>query len=274
MTMKKNLPDVAIETHANKFPPLDWVGMEGIELPVLLKQEDELYRIPSRVDAKVSLDKKSARGIHMSRLYLLTQEILSQSEMSLSLLGQAVDEFLKTHTELSSKALVRVQFEVPLLRKALKSSYKAWRSYPVILTALNVNGQNKYFIEVQIAYSSTCPASAALARQLVQENFQRQFDGQNLDFETIYNWLGDAQGILATPHAQRSYARVKVEVGASFKLFHLVDLIEEALQTAVQGAVKREDEQEFALRNGQNLMFCEDAARRVGQVLSQSGDIC
>ena len=30
-------------------------------------------------------------------------------------------------------------------------------------------------------------------------------------------------------------------------------------------AVKREDEQAFALRNGQNLMFCEDAARRLKQ---------
>ena len=39
----------------------------------------------------------------------------------------------------------------------------------------------------------------------------------------------------------------------------------------MQTAVKREDEQEFALRNGQNLMFCEDAARRVKQVL-EAGD--
>ena len=35
-------------------------------------------------------------------------------------------------------------------------------------------------------------------------------------------------------------------------------------------AVKREDEQEFALRNGQNLMFCEDAARRIARALNQA----
>ena len=43
----------------------------------------------------------------------------------------------------------------------------------------------------------------------------------------------------------------------------LVDLIEAALQTPVQAAVKREDEQAFTLLNGQNLMFCEDSARRI-----------
>ena len=37
--------------------------------------------------------------------------------------------------------------------------------------------------------------------------------------------------------------------------------------------MKREDEQEFALRNGQNLMFCEDAARRVKEALDQKKQI-
>ena len=46
-------------------------------------------------------------------------------------------------------------------------------------------------------------------------------------------------------------------------LFELIDGAEETLQTPVQAAVKRADEQEFALRNGRNLMFCEDASRRL-----------
>ena len=33
------------------------------------------------------------------------------------------------------------------------------------------------------------------------------------------------------------------------------------IKTPVQTVVKREDEQEFARLNGQNLMFCEDACR-------------
>lgn len=270
---KRNLPDVAKETHTEKFAPIDWVGMGSIELPILLKQNDGTYRIPSRVNAKVSLDKTPSRGIHMSRLYLITQDVLSKNEMTLGLLGKATDEFLKTHEELSTQAWVQVQFEAPLMRKALKSANQAWRSYPVTLSTVNHNGQKKHYVEVVVTYSSTCPASAALSRQLIQDGFKQQFESQSLDFDVVHSWLGTPQGIVATPHAQRSFARVKVEVAADYDFTQLIDIVEEALQTAVQGAVKREDEQEFALRNGQNLMFCEDAARRVKESLDAQQEI-
>ena len=45
------------------------------------------------------------------------------------------------------------------------------------------------------------------------------------------------------------------------------------LATPVQTAVKREDEQAFARLNADNLMFCEDAARRVASVLSKDSRI-
>ncbi|MNL51431.1 hypothetical protein D3C87_1745330 [compost metagenome] len=41
----------------------------------------------------------------------------------------------------------------------------------------------------------------------------------------------------------------------------------------MQTAVKRADEQAFALANGQNLMFCEDAARRLNIALKRSPGI-
>jgi len=42
-----------------------------------------------------------------------------------------------------------------------------------------------------------------------------------------------------------------------------IDYAEVALGTAVQTAVRRSDEQALAVASGQNLMFCEDAARRL-----------
>jgi GTP cyclohydrolase I len=44
--------------------------------------------------------------------------------------------------------------------------------------------------------------------------------------------------------------------------------VENSLQTPVQATVKREDEQAFALLNGRNLMFCEDAGRRIQTALN------
>jgi len=126
-------------------------------------------------------------------------------------------------------------------------------------------------LEARVTYSSTCPCSAALARQLVQEQFRKDFPADGaVDAEAVLRWLGTEQGIMATPHSQRSHADVKVKLGAGvgeFPIIDLVDVIEGALKTPVQTAVKREDEQAFTRLNGQNLMFCEDAARRMQQAL-------
>jgi GTP cyclohydrolase I len=124
---------------------------------------------------------------------------------------------------------------------------------------------------VTVAYSSTCPCSAALARQLVQERFRRDFSGRDVvTQEAVDAWLGLEASIVATPHAQRSYAVLEVELDPTAALAgrgpwftDLIDLVEAALKTPVQAAVKREDEQEFARLNGTNLMFCEDAGRRL-----------
>ncbi|HTC27921.1 GTP cyclohydrolase, FolE2/MptA family, partial [Dyella sp.] len=81
--------------------------------------------------------------------------------------------------------------------------------------------------------------------------------------------------IVATPHAQRSVARLLVRFvdGAPLKLIDLLDTVEHSLGTPVQTAVKREDEQAFALANGSNLMFCEDAARRIQRALDADKNI-
>lgn len=261
------LPDVALENSRIAFPAIDWVGMKGIEVPVLWEQGGQSFRLPAKADAFVSLDKKAARGIHMSRLYLHCQKYLSERPMSFSLLGELVQEFLKSHEDLSQQARCSVAFDLPLIRSALKSDNSSWRTYPLTLRSAVVDGELRYYAQIKVTYSSTCPASAALSRQLIQEAFDSKFKNQTLDFSKIYEWLGTTQGIVATPHAQRSIARILVEVKSDFDLIQLIDVIEDSLQTAVQGAVKRVDEQEFALRNGQNLMFCEDAARRVKAAL-------
>lgn len=271
-THRPSLPDVAGESASQ---PLDWVGMKKIEIPVLLAGPEGSFRQAARADAQVSLDRGAGRGIHMSRLYLLVQDGLGRKVLSFDLLHELVGEFLKTHEGLSTSARLEVRLPWPLLRKALKSGNSAWRTYPVTMSCEILGGEVSFFLEVLVTYSSTCPASAALSRQLIQQNFEKRFADRELDFAEMSQWIGSPEGIIATPHAQRSEATVKVRVPANASLtpLALIDLVEEALQTPVQGAVKREDEQEFALRNGQNLMFCEDAARRVKTALDAHAEI-
>jgi len=178
-----------------------------------------------------------------------------------------------SHADLSTRALLEIRFDHFLRRRALKSDNSGWNHYPVRLRAQQQDGVAHVELGVEVTYSSTCPCSAALARQLIQEQFQRDFaDGGSVDAQEVLAWLGTEQGILATPHSQRSVAEVLVRLapgsGDELPITALVDVVEGALKTPVQAAVKREDEQEFARLNGQNLMFCEDAGRRIKAALN------
>ncbi|WP_271409884.1 GTP cyclohydrolase FolE2 [Pseudomonas sp. Q1-7] len=258
-----HLPDVAAQT-ATLNLPLDWVGMCDIAQSLTLEGQ----RISARADAGVSLDDAGARGIHMSRLYLALAE-LEQEELSADLLRQVLARFLDSHRDLSSSASLRLRGELLLKRSALVSPLAGWKAYPWEIHARQDPWGFHVELQLEVAYSSTCPCSAALARQLIQQRFAEEFADRPLERHQVLAWLGSTRGIVATPHSQRSSARLWVRLGGCTQIpvRHLVDMTEQALGTAVQTAVKRADEQAFALANGQNLMFCEDAARRVGGAL-------
>lgn len=271
------LPDVALETHADRAGPLDAVGMQAVEMPVLIAGADGCaQRASARVDAFVDLADADARGIHMSRLYLHLDRHLSAEPLSPASLRRLLRDFLESHAQLSTRALVRIRFEHLVRRAALASAHTGWRAYPVEIAARMTRERFEVEVAFDVQYSSTCPASAALARQLIQQRFAEDFPaGAAPDRAAVLDWLGRSDGIVATPHSQRSTASVRLRLvdGAPFAIEAWIDAVEHALQTPVQTAVKREDEQAFALANGQNLMFCEDAARRMRRALDADARI-
>ena len=95
-------------------------------------------------------------------------------------------------------------------------------------------------MHLDYVYSSTCPCSLELSEHARRTRNQ-----------------------IATPHSQRSVARVSVElVGDDVLWFEdLVELCNAAIPTETQVMVKREDEQAFAELNGSNPIFVEDAVR-------------
>jgi GTP cyclohydrolase I len=267
------MPDIANEARSALAGQLAWVGMAGIDAPILIADADgQLVRFGARVDASVNLSRPDVRGIHMSRLYLHVERALAAEPVSPCSLRRLLKDFLDSHAGLSDRAMVALRFDYLVRRPALVSDNTGWKSYPVTVRAQLDRGQFTLELGVEVAYSSTCPCSAALARQLVQEDFAARFAaGDLLDREQVLAWLGSEQGIAATPHSQRSRAEVRARLAPSFAnlpVLDLVDAIESALQTPVQAAVKREDEQAFAELNAANLMFCEDAARRVATALA------
>lgn len=260
------LPDIAAQA-SQKTLPLKWVGMCDVALPIHFQGQT----IAAHADVGVSLDDGHARGIHMSRLYLALAA-LENMELTPPLLHSVLQCFLESHQGLSNNAYLDLHFGLMLQRPALVSPLRGWKTYPV---RLKCRVEHKVFhveLFVQIPYSSTCPCSAALARQAIQQQFLNDFANREVEHHALLEWLGTSRGIVATPHSQRSIAHLEVRLKPGMQTLRIEALIngaEGALGTAVQTAVKRADEQAFALANGQNLMFCEDAARRLHLALRE-----
>lgn len=270
-------PDVAAESLSIGEEAIDWVGMQGIDMPILFDAGNgNLQPCPAKVDAFVNLIHPERRGIHMSRLYLLVNEHLGAAPIGAGMLESLLQAFQRSHRDLSDRARICIHFQHLVRRKALRSNHHGWRAYPVSIEATLTGDAFRLALCTEIVYSSTCPASAALSRQLVQKQFATDFRaGRPVSHADVFAWLGSERGMVATPHAQRSVARLRVRFvrGAALNLINLLDRIERSLGTAVQTAVKREDEQAFALANGRNPMFCEDAVRRIRRVLDADDGI-
>ncbi|WP_448211793.1 GTP cyclohydrolase FolE2 [Colwellia sp. MEBiC06753] len=273
--MPTSMPDIANHTTAQTEGKLDWVGMSNIEMPIMVSAKDQPEKMVSaHIDAFVNLKEPEAKGIHMSRLYLLLDDLSNNQSLDYANLANLLDSFISSHQELSDHAKVQFKFDYHLRRKSLISGKQGWKAYPITLTGELTNGELNVELALEVRYSSTCPCSAALARQLIQREFLNKFnDSASIDKNVMHEWLGTTEGIVATPHSQRSIAQVKVKLDNTINTFpieELVNTLEDTLQTPVQAAVKREDEQEFARLNGQNLMFCEDAARKLQHALNQT----
>ncbi|MFC3552178.1 GTP cyclohydrolase FolE2 [Lysobacter cavernae] len=268
----RRLPDVAFDAAA-AARPLDWVGMSNIALPLRVGAGDgEAMTVAASVDVSVDLKDANTRGIHMSRMYLQLQHAFASETVTPAGLRRVLQTLVDSQGGISSAARLVLRYEQLLLRPALASDNAGWKRYPVEIDASLRDGHLHLGLRFAVEYSSTCPASAALSRQLNAERFAEDFAvARPLSTAVVAEWLASERGLAGTPHAQRSRADIHVELRPAFDelpLVAMIDAIEQALATPVQTAVKREDEQAFARLNAENLMFCEDAARRVAAALA------
>ncbi len=268
------LPDVAEDTIAGVRKRIDRVGMSGIELALRRVGSDGItVRVPARAEAAVSLDDPEAKGIHMSRLFLHLQEVLDARDFAPAAVESVIAGFVASHREISGSASLAVDFEHLVRRPSLISDLSGWRSYPVRVEASGDSASIAHTLHVRLTYSSTCPCSAALSRQLIQDRFVASFgDRKNVSVEDVTAWLGTQRAIAALPHSQRSHADVTVRLSGGlndYPIDRIIDHCEAAVGTPVQTAVKRADEQEFARLNAERLMFVEDASRLLARALDE-----
>lgn len=241
---------------SSHYSQLDWVGMTQVQTLVLVKtQGDGITSLPALMDVGVDLT-ENHRGIHMSRLYRLHQELILNQPLHQEQLSKFATQSLESHAELSRHFACKFKLNWPMQTVSLKSNLSGFRNYPVEVIFEKNAQQEKVWLQIEVLYSSTCPQSAGLSMEVLKAH-----EAEN-KYATI-------DRLPATPHAQRSRAVVQVQVDSlqQEQIESLIRKVEIALGTPVQTTVKKEDEMKFAQLNAENLMFCEDAARKIARSL-------
>ena len=253
--------DISLQTPSHPAP-IHQVGLDKVELPLKMELQGAVTGlIPAQIQAVVSLDDPNLRGIHMSRIYLALCEFSRTKEVSQNSLEELLQKIISDQKGAAGSGRIRVSWKNFLEKKSLKSSHTGFHAYPCFYEVSLKDHKKQFIMGSEVLYSSTCPCSASLSRELIQEKFKQSGLSSK---EEIFEWLGRENSIAGVPHAQRSKACFQVQpISSSLSLSELIGNVEDVLKTAVQAAVKKEDEKAFALRNAQNLMFTEDAFRKI-----------
>ena len=214
------------------------VGISNFRLPIRHHTRDNGdLTLETSVTGTVSLD-AGKKGINMSRIMRSFYKHAEET-FSFEVIAAALEDY-KSDLE-SFDARIMMRFRFPMKVDSLRSGLSGYQYYDIALELVEQAGERRKVIHLDYVYSSTCPCSLELS-----EHARAQ------------------RGQLATPHSQRSVARVSVvvEEGQGCLWFEdLVEMCRRAVPTETQVMVKREDEQAFAELNAANPVFVEDAAR-------------
>ncbi|MBI1171272.1 GTP cyclohydrolase I FolE2 [bacterium] len=213
------------------------VGISNFRLPIRYRTRDAgEVMLETSVTGTVSLEAEK-KGINMSRI-MRSFYVHAEREFSFQVIEHALEDYKR---DLGSfDARIQMRFSFPVKVDSLRSGLSGWQYYDIALELVDTAGVRKRIVHLDFVYSSTCPCSLELS-----EHARR------------------TRGQLATPHSQRSVARISVEVVGEQVLWFedLIDLARAGVPTETQVMVKREDEQAFAELNAANPIFVEDAAR-------------
>jgi GTP cyclohydrolase I len=218
---------------------LQHVGISNFRLPIRFHTRDNGdLSLETSVTGTVSLE-AGKKGINMSRIMRSFYKH-AEKTFSFSVIEAALKDYISDLDSLDAR--IQMRFSYPMKISSLRSGLEGFQYYDIALELVETQGVRRKFMHLDYVYSSTCPCSLELSEHA------RQMRGQ-----------------LATPHSQRSVARISVEIDdtapGTLWFEDLIEMARAAVPTETQVMVKREDEQAFAELNAANPIFVEDAAR-------------
>ncbi|MBL9059611.1 MAG: GTP cyclohydrolase I FolE2 [Mangrovicoccus sp.] len=214
------------------------VGISNFRLPIRFRARDGGdLTLETGVTGTVSLEAEK-KGINMSRI-MRTFYGHAEKTFSFEVIAAALDDYKRELGSFDARIQMRISFPVKV--QSLRSGLAGYQYYDIALELVEAAGVRKKILHLDYVYSSTCPCSLELSEHARATRRQ-----------------------LATPHSQRSVARISVVLAPDAPCLWFEDLIglcRAAVPTETQVMVKREDEQAFAELNAANPIFVEDAAR-------------
>ena len=228
--------------------PLQHVGISNFRLPIRFRSRDGDasgggMTLETSVTGTVSLE-PDKKGINMSRIMRSFYKHAERA-FSFEVMEAALEDYKSDLDTIDARIMMRFSFPVRL--DSLRSGLSGYQYYDIALELVESGGVRKKIMHLDYVYASTCPCSLELSEHARM-----------------------SRGQLATPHSQRSVARISVQVDCDAHCLWFEDLIEacrRAVPTETQVMVRREDEQAFAELNAANPIFVEDAARLFCQQL-------
>lgn len=228
------------------------VGISPVDLPIVVSRRNGSSQLlQAEASLYCSLDNPEAKGLNLSRLYLLMHEKI-ENQLTIDGIRGALKELAEKQG--SNSAYCKLRFKYPWNQRALRSRdnqdnfLTGHIAYKTELEGQYINGEYRFFLTVDYVYSSTCPCSFELA-----------YDARK------------HRNAAANAHSQRSVLRTKIQFDPDQIVWieDVVDLCRKTIPTEVQIVVKRRDEQAFAELNGANLLFSEDVCRLMYAALDQ-----
>ena len=217
------------------------VGCGDVSIPLNVHRKDGSNNSSqATVDVNVDLN-STIYGSHISNIVNILNKEPNNSLYTLT--KTLLDS---TETKLYDKSIkISYDFVYFLRKKAIVSKEESWISYKTVFTAEKVDDVIKYYLRINIPYTSLCPTSKEISdygahnqRSLAEIEVELTNFHENCDF-----WIEDVVYI--------------VDNCVSCPVFNVGDLTDEAFQTEMMY---------------ENPMFVEDIALKIAKCLDKCKD--
>lgn len=243
------------------------VGVTGIRVPIqfIFFEEQPAIVVPT-FDVYVNLPAYQ-KGIHPSRSYEATVEIVSQHAEKLNRLEDLCAEIAREQLErhdYATEAEVHAAADVVYARKTPQTNMRTYESCTMKARAIAQREKKgkisfRQWIGITVGGITTCPCAQEMLRNRVEEELKTELQLEEGRTKQIVDTLPIGS------HMQRSYGSVMVEKPKDFYLdaIQLVGLVEQAMSASSYELLKRPDEAAVVQTALNNPKFVEDAIRQM-----------